>query len=162
MLSIYVDGSCFGNGKVNFQKRVGVGIVFPDKSIPDIGLEIHDLENKTNNVAELMAIQIALEIIDCNITKIGKDFIKIKDNPKKQIREINIYTDSLYSKKILTEWYDKWIKEGKLDNKKNIKIIEKIKYLMTIIPVDINIIWIKGHSTNKYNVLADKYARGEI
>ena len=78
--------------------------------------------------------------------------------------EVVIYTDSKYVKNGITEWIKNWEKNGwksankkpvknkdlwiKLDNLcKNNKIIWK---------------WVKGHSNNKYNNLADELATQAI
>jgi ribonuclease HI len=90
--------------------------------------------DKTNNIAELKAIQAALEIIINNYQYINK------------LHRIVIVSDSKYSIKCITEWYIKWNKNNWLNSKKepvaNREIIEDIlKKKENIKNLHINIIF---------------------
>jgi|TARA_B100001057_G_C22700857_1_gene891643 ribonuclease HI len=136
---IYTDGACSGNpgpggwGAVIFNKK---GI---QKNI--YGNE----KNTTNNRMELMAPIMALK--------------KIKTNS-----EIIIYTDSTYVKNGITEWIKKWEKNGWLNsNKKPVKNKDLWIELENLCKEN-KIIWkwVKGHSNNKFNNLADELATKAI
>tara|TARA_Y100000996_G_scaffold364331_1_gene308487 strand:- start:487 stop:915 length:429 start_codon:yes stop_codon:yes gene_type:complete len=136
---IYTDGACSGNPGPG-----GWGVVIFDKDKNQKNLSGNE-KNTTNNRMELMAPIMALK--------------KIKPNS-----EITIYTDSTYVKNGITEWIKKWEKNGwKSSNKKLIKnkdlwiklnnLCKKNKILWK---------WVKGHSNNKYNNLADELATQAI
>ena len=59
---------------------------------------------------------------------------------------VKLYTDSSYCYKIINEWYDKWIKNNLLDNKKNLDIIERIMKLYKT--MDIKLFHVKAHTKN--------------
>ncbi len=136
---IYTDGACSGNPGPG-----GWGVVIFDKDKNQKNLSGKE-KNTTNNRMELMAPIMALK--------------KIKHNS-----EITIYTDSTYVKNGITEWIKKWEKNGwKSANKKLVKnkdlwiklnnLCKKNKVLWK---------WVKGHSNNEYNDLADELATQAI
>ena len=138
MIKIYTDGSCLenpGNGG-------WAAIINNDGNVKKIS---GNDKNTTNNRMELLAAIMALK--------------KVHDNS-----QITIYTDSTYVKNGITEWVLKWKKNGwKNANKKSVKnkdlwlklynLCEKNKVIWK---------WVKGHSTNKYNNLADELATQAI
>ena len=99
----------------------------------------------TNNRMELMAPIMALK--------------KIKFNSK-----VIIYTDSTYVKNGITEWIKKWEKNGwKNANKKMVKNKDLWIELDNLNKKNkVTWKWVKGHSTNKYNNLADELATQAI
>jgi ribonuclease HI len=136
---IYTDGACSGNpGPGGW----GAVILEDDKNQKNIyGNEM----NTTNNRMELMAPIMALK--------------KIKTNS-----EVVIYTDSNYVKNGITEWIKNWEKNGwKNANKKPVKNKDLWVKLDNLCK-DNKIIWkwVKGHSNNKYNNLADELATQAI
>ena len=78
--------------------------------------------------------------------------------------EITIYTDSTYVKNGITEWVLKWKENGwKNSNKEPVKnkdLWVKLNDLCERNKVSWK--WVKGHSTNKYNNLADELATQAI
>ncbi len=136
---IYTDGACSGNpGPGGW----GAVILEEDKNQKNIyGNE----KDTTNNRMELMAPIMALK--------------KIKTNS-----EVIIYTDSKYVKNGITEWIKNWEKNGwKSANKKTVKN-KDLWIKLNNLCKDNKIIWkwVKGHSNNKYNNLADELATQAI
>ena len=137
--TIYTDGACSGNPGPG-----GWGAVIFDETKKQ-----HNISGKaidtTNNRMELMAPIMAL-------------------NEIKSKSDVVIFTDSAYVKNGITEWIKKWEKNGwKNSNKKPVKnkdlwiklnsLCQKNKVIWK---------WVKGHSNNKYNNLADILATKEI
>ncbi len=132
---IYTDGACSGNpGPGGW----GAVIFNQDNNQNNISGKV---KNTTNNRMELMAPIMALK--------------KIKSNS-----DITIYTDSNYVKNGITVWIKKWEKNGwKNSNKKSVKnkdLWSKLNELCQKNKVTWK--WVKGHSSNEYNNLADELA----
>ena len=144
---IYTDGSCPNNGTE--KARAGIGIHFSEKNpirLKDISQEL-DVQNPSNNVAELYAIYYSLKLLKKNNINLP----------------IEIFTDSSYCRSILIEWYQKWVDNDLLQNKKNLSLIKKTYNLYRSFK-NIEIIHVKGHSkkTDEHsygNNIADKLAR---
>jgi len=135
MIKIYTDGSCIGNPGPGGWAAI---ILNDDKQNIISGKK----KNTTNNQMELMAAIKALV------------FLK-----KKQ--KIRIYTDSNYVKEGITNWIKIWEKNNwKTADKKNVKNIDlwkKLKTLKQSNQVEWN--WVKGHSKDPINDLADQLAK---
>ena len=136
---IYTDGACSGNPGPGGWAAV---IFDNNKKQKNISGKVKDT---TNNRMELLAPIIALS--------------KIK--PKSSVV---IFTDSTYVKNGITDWIKKWEKNGWISaNKKPVKnkdlwiklsdLCEKNKIVWK---------WVKGHSNNRYNNLADELATAAI
>ena len=136
---IYTDGACSGNPGPG-----GWGAVIFDEREKQRNIS-GKVKDTTNNRMELMAPIMALK--------------KIKSKS-----DIMIFTDSTYVKNGITEWIKKWEKNGwKNSNKKPVKnkdlwiklneLCQKNKVIWK---------WVKGHSNNKYNTLADELATQAI
>jgi len=134
-IEIYTDGACSNNGKKN--AKAGIGIYFSNINIDPISQRVPIDMDQTNNVAELLAIKIAIETI-------------IKHNLKNN--EIIIYTDSQYSINVITNCWKA---------KVNIGLINEIKQLLKILDC-VRLIYIPGHKDNKGNNIADELARKSI
>ncbi|MBA1338944.1 MAG: ribonuclease HI [Pelagibacterales bacterium] len=137
--TIYTDGACSGNPGPG-----GWGAVIFDENNKQNNISGKARET-TNNRMELTAPIMALK----------------KINPKS---EIVIFTDSTYVKNGITEWIKKWEKNGwKNANKKAVKN-KDLWIKLDNLCKDNRIIWkwVKGHSNNKYNNLADKLATQAI
>jgi ribonuclease HI len=137
--TIYTDGACSGNPGPG-----GWGAVILDEREKQNNIS-GKVKETTNNRMELMAPIMSLK--------------KIKSRS-----DITIFTDSTYVKNGITEWIKKWEKNGwKNSSKKPVKnkdlwiklneLCQKNKVIWK---------WIKGHSNNKYNILADKLATRAI
>jgi len=137
--TIYTDGACSGNPGTG-----GWGAVIFEENKKQINIS-GKIKNTTNNRMELMAPIMALKKI------------KIKSN-------VIIFTDSTYVKNGITEWIKKWENNGwKNANKKPVKNKDlwiKLNDLCKKYKIDWK--WIKGHSNNEYNDLADDLATRAI
>ena len=134
---VYTDGACSGNPGIG-----GWGIVIlKNESDQPIYLNGGSL-NTTNNQMELKATIEALK------------FFKKSSN-------INLFTDSKYVKNGIEIWINNWKKNGwKTSSKKNVKNKDYWIELNSLVSKHkINWVWIKGHSGNKYNEMADLLAR---
>ena len=147
---VYTDGACPNNG--SSKARSSIGIHFSEKNpikIEDIGRPLI-LDTHSNNYAEMNAIYECLKIIKENNVTVP----------------IELYTDSSYCRSILLEWYEKWIRNDLLKNKKNLDIIEKTYRVFKTFK-DINIIHINSHTNKKDehsygNHIADQLARNAL
>ena len=135
MIKIYTDGSCIGNP--------GAGgwaaIILDGKNEKIIS---GSKNNTTNNQMELFAA------------------IKALSNFNKK-KSFKIFTDSNYVKDGITKWIKNWKKNNwKTSAKKPVKNQELWEKLDKLVKFhDVKWEWIKGHSTNIYNNLADKLAK---
>ena len=141
-IKIYTDGSCVGNPGPGGWAAIIIG--------DDYKKEICGGEKlTTNNRMELTAAIKALEY--CNQ----------KDIKQLSLKQIKIYTDSIYLKDGITVWINKWIENNwKTADKKNVKNVDlwkKLKELENLCSVEWQ--WIKGHSDNPMNELADSLAK---
>ena len=136
---IYTDGACSGNPGPG-----GWGAVIFDQDNKQKNISGSE-KNTTNNRMELLAAIMSLK--------------KIKSNS-----EVVIFTDSIYVKNGITEWMKNWKKNGwKNSNKKPVKnkdLWEKLDKLCDSNRVSWK--WVKGHSSNKFNNLADELATKAI
>ena len=136
---IYTDGACSGNPGPG-----GWGAVILDQNDKQKNISGSE-KNTTNNRMELLAAIMSLK--------------KIKTNS-----EVIIFTDSTYVKNGITEWMKNWKKNGwKNSSKKPVKnkdLWEKLDKLCEANSVSWK--WVKGHSTNEFNNLADELATKAI
>ncbi|KAH3943176.1 hypothetical protein HBI70_194600 [Parastagonospora nodorum] len=143
IINVYTDGSALGNGKVGAVG--GVGVYFGPNDSRNISEPLRG-SRQTNQRAELTAVARALDHIPID-------------------RSALIHTDSNYSIKCLTEWFQKWEKNnwksssGKdVENKDLVEpIIARIRERdMCRAKTDFK--WIKGHANDPGNVAADLLA----
>ena len=136
---IYTDGACSGNPGPG-----GWGAVILDQDDKQKNISGSE-KNTTNNRMELLAAIMSLK--------------KIKTNS-----EVVIFTDSTYVKNGITEWMKNWKKNGwKNSSKKPVKnkdLWEKLDKLCEANNVSWK--WVKGHSSNEFNNLADELATKAI
>ena len=136
---IYTDGACTGNPGPG-----GWGAVIFDQDDKQKNISGSE-KNTTNNRMELLAAIMSLK--------------KIKSNS-----EVIIFTDSTYVKNGITEWMKNWKKNGwKNSNKKPVKNKDLWVKLDKLCEAN-NVAWkwVKGHSTNEFNNLADELATKAI
>lgn len=127
MIEIYTDGACQPNpGK----SGIGFLIISNNKIVKKFS---HYLGCGTNNIAELTAIQYALQFILSH---------------SKENEEIKLYSDSEYAIGCLTK---NW------NIKKNIELINEIKNIIKKFK-NISFIWVKAHDKNEYNNMVDSLA----
>ena len=136
---IYTDGACSGNPGPG-----GWGAVIFDQDNKQKNISGSE-KNTTNNRMELLAAIMSLK--------------KIKTDS-----EVVFFTDSTYVKNGITEWMKNWKKSGwKNSSKKPVKnkdLWEKLDKLCEANSVSWK--WVKGHSTNEFNNLADELATKAI
>ncbi len=137
-VEIYTDGACSGNpGPGGWGAILVHGQVEKELS----GREDHT----TNNRMELMGAIAGLEAL-------------------KSPCSVDVYTDSTYVQKGITEWVHGWQKRGwKTADKKPVKNDDLWKRLINATtPHDIRWHWVKGHSGHEYNERVDKLAVAAI
>ena len=138
IINIWTDGACSGNpGPGGW----GALIKYNNSTKEISGSE----KNTTNNRMEMMAVIKALKYID---TK----------------SQINLYTDSKYVKEGITNWIITWKKNNwKNSQKKDVKNKDLWIELDSLsLKHNINWNWVKGHSGNIENDIADKLATEAI
>tara|TARA_B100001123_G_scaffold400515_1_gene486383 strand:- start:184 stop:630 length:447 start_codon:yes stop_codon:yes gene_type:complete len=141
-IEIYTDGACIGNPGPGGWAAV---IIFENEKKELFGGE----KLTTNNRMELTAAIKGLEYCD------------LQEKKQLSLKEIKIYTDSSYLKEGITNWISNWEKNNwKTSDKKNVKNVDLWKKLKDLSKSkQIEWQWIKGHSGNPMNDLADKLAK---
>ena len=91
----------------------------------------------------------------------GLEFCVKEDEKQPSLKHVKIFTDSTYVKDGITIWINTWEKNNwKTADKKNVKNIDlwkRLKELVKSNQVEWN--WVKGHSEDPMNNLADKLAK---
>lgn len=141
--TIYTDGGCSGNPGPGAWASV---IIYNANKKQISGSEKHT----TNNRMELKAVISAL--------------IEVLNNPQIPDQQISIYTDSQYVKKGITQWIERWQKNGwKNFNKKPVKNQDLWKQLYAMSRNQkIDWHWVRGHADNEYNIECDNLVKKEI
>ena len=136
---IYIDGACVGNPGPGGWAAI---ILFEDKKKEIFGGE----KSTTNNRMELTAAIKALGY-----------FAELE----KKETSLKIFTDSNYVKDGITVWIHKWEKNNwKTADKKNVKNVDLWKKLKELTKSHkIEWFWVKSHSNDPMNDLADKLAK---
>ena len=141
-IKIYTDGACVGNPGPGGWSAI---IIADNKKTELFGGE----KLTTNNRMELTAAIKALE------------YFNKQEGKQLSLKQIKIYTDSTYVKEGITVWISNWEKNNwKTSDKKNVKNVDlwkKLKELTASHQIEWN--WIKGHSQDPMNELADKLAK---
>ncbi len=134
MFTIYTDGACKGNPGTG---GWGALLVGPDGDTEIFGGET----NTTNNRMELLAVIRALEAIDTTA-------------------DIDVYTDSQYVQKGITEWIRNWQARGwKTAAKKPVKNADLWRQLLAETERHrVAWHWVKGHAGHPGNERADELA----
>ncbi len=150
MKTIYTDGACKNNGYEN--AKAGIGVFFGDNDSRNISMEVDKSFKQTNNVAELLAIIKAIEIVQ-NVQNDNDKTVKYK-----------ILTDSEYAIKCASN-FTKWLKTK---TKSEIKNFDLVFRLNTLIEANnIKLEYVKAHTglTDEHsygNEQADKLANNAI
>ena len=133
-VSIFTDGACSGNPGPG-----GWGAILRSGGHEkEISGGEHDT---TNNRMEMMAVIRALEAL------------------KKPAR-VDVYTDSVYVQKGVSEWMRGWKAKGWPAKIKNQDLWKRIDELVA--HHDVRFHWIRGHNGHPENERADALARGGI
>ena len=144
-IKIYTDGSC--------SKNPGPGgwgaVILLDREKKQIfGGERLTTNNRMELTAAIKGIEYCINI----------------EREKITFEIIQIFTDSMYVKDGITRWINRWEKNNwKTTDKKDVKNVDlwqKLKKLTVI--KKINWHWVKGHSNNALNDLADNLAKNAI
>ena len=141
-IKIYTDGACIGNpGPGGW-----AAIILTENQKKEIfgGEKI-----TTNNRMELTATIKALEYCDEQEAK------------QLSLKQIIIYTDSVYVKEGITVWINNWENNNWLTaSKKKVKNVDLWKNLKKLTEdLEIQWNWVKGHSNDPFNELADTLAK---
>ena len=135
-ITIYTDGACSGNPGIG---GWGAILLYQEHKKEIYGGDKYT----TNNKMELTAVIEALSTL------------------KRENCDIEIYTDSQYVKKGITEWLFGWKKNNWKNSKKqevlNRDLWEKLDILTS--KHNIEWFWVKGHNDNELNERADELAR---
>lgn len=147
---VFTDGACSKNGQLG--ARASYAYYFPDhKELSNAG-RIPDDQPQTNQRGELMAITEAVKVM-------------YQKFPSEEI-EVQIYTDSMYSKNCLTQWVVGWVQnnwktsQGSPVMHKDIieettKLLPKFKsYIISYVPAHTG----KNDELSKCNEIVDKMA----
>ena len=142
VIKIYTDGACVGNPGPGGWAAI---ILVENEKKELFGGE----KLTTNNRMELTAAIKALE------------YCANQEEKQLSLKNVRIFTDSTYVKEGITVWINNWEKNNwKTADKKNVKNVDlwkKLKELIQSNQVEWN--WIKGHSEDAMNNLADKLAK---
>ena len=138
IVDIFTDGACSGNpGPGGYGALLKYG-----DAIKEISGYASDT---TNNRMEMMAVIEALRQL-------------------KRSCRVNIYTDSKYVMKGMTEWLPRWIRRNWINSKKmpvvNRDLWEEIMGLSKPHQIEWN--WVKGHQGHPENERCDQLARDAL
>ena len=141
-IKIYTDGACVGNPGPGGWAAI---IIQESNKIEIFGGEKLTTNNRMELTAAIKALEYCLE----------------KETKQLSLKEVKIYTDSNYLKDGITVWIKNWEKNNwKTADKKNVKKVDLWKKLKELTKISqIEWYWIKGHSQNPMNELADKLAK---
>ena len=141
-ITIYTDGACVGNPGPGGWAAI---VLLENEKKEIFGGE----RLTTNNRMELIA---AIK---------GLEYCAKQEEKLPSLKHVKIFTDSTYVKEGITVWINNWEKNNwKTSDKKNVKNVDlwkKLKELIQFNQVEWN--WVKGHSENPMNDLADKLAK---
>ena len=141
-IKIYTDGACVGNPGPGGWAAI---VLLENEKKELFGGE----KLTTNNRMELTAAIKALE------------YCVEQEEKQPSLKHVKVFTDSTYVKEGITVWINNWEKNNwKTADKKNVKNVDlwkKLKELIQSNQVEWN--WVKGHSEDTMNNLADKLAK---
>lgn len=148
--TIYTDGSCKGNGKLNNTGGYAFIILYPDENSDKLNIKLEysrGEKNTTNNRMELSAIISAF-----------KHFYFYSTSPC----PVELYTDSAYFHNCYTQkWWKNWVKNGWKNSKKE-PVKNKDLWEKLIPYMDNSLITfkkVKGHNGDYWNEKVDSMAQ---
>ena len=141
-IKIYTDGACVGNPGPGGWAAI---VLLENEKKELFGGE----RLTTNNRMELMAAIKSLE------------YCAKQEEKQPSLKHIKIFTDSTYVKEGITVWINNWKKNNwKTADKKNVKNVDLWKKLKSLTNSNqVEWYWIKSHSENPMNDLADELAK---
>jgi len=141
-IKIYTDGACVGNPGPGGWAAI---VLLENEKMELFGGE----KLTTNNRMELMA---AIK---------GLEYCAKQEEKQPSLKHIKIFTDSIYVKEGITVWINNWEKNNwKTADKKNVKNVDLWKRLKELVKsIQVEWYWVKGHSEDPMNDLADKLAK---
>ena len=146
-IEVWTDGSCINNGKPG--ASCGIGVYYPQYLQRNVSAQLPG-GKATNNRAELCAVLYTL------CTNYGSDHIVI-------------HTDSQYSINCITQYREKWEKNGwKTSNGRPVEWSRIIRYICLLIDSRMEkggsttFVYVKGHSGDVNNDSADTLAREAV
>ena len=150
--SIYTDGSCRGNGKIESTGGFGV-VVIENIDGKEKLFEVYSkqCEQTTNNKEELKAIVWTM--------------LKYGHNINNEWGTIPVvYSDSSYCVNTFNEWMFNWARNNWIKSDKSTENLDLIKAYFEhwTEGYRIDLRKVKGHSTDKWNNVADKLATKEL
>ena len=141
-IKLYTDGACGGNPGPGGWAAI---VLLENEKKELFGGE----RLSTNNRMELMA---AIK---------GLEYCAKQEEKQPSLKLVKIFTDSTYVKEGITVWINNWQKNNwKTSDKKNVKNVDLWKKLKELTQsTQVEWIWIKGHSKDSMNDLADELAK---
>ena len=135
-MTVYTDGSCTNNGKLDAQ--CGSGVWLEDGHPQNNAIKIPG-EEQSNQVSEIAAVIVAVETLPtfCKLT---------------------IVTDSMYVINGLTQHLKNWEDNGWIGNK-NADFFKRAAYLLKRRSAPTYFEWVKGHQGVRGNEESDKLAK---
>jgi len=142
-IKIYTDGGCSGNPGPGAWAYI---ILEGQGSSQGSGY----VQQTTNNRMELQAVIESLR--------------EVHNNPTRHSLEIEIFTDSQYVKKGISDWIHSWVQNGwRTRSKKPVKNQDLWQELMRLTtPLKIRWHWLQGHAGDTHNEACDRLVRKAI
>lgn len=143
-LKCYTDGSCPVP-----HKEGGWGFVVIDPDGRTVERNGYDFKT-TNQRMELTAPIKFLELV-----------VKANESLKRKIQKVIIISDSKYVIDGFTKWSKNWIKNGWVNSSGDpVANVDLWQYICRFkeYDFDIEFVWVKGHSGDKFNDIADRLA----
>jgi len=141
-IKIYTDGACVGNPGPGGWAAI---ILLENEKKELFGGERLTTNNRMELIAAIKALEYCVE----------------QEKKQPSLKLVRIFTDSTYVKEGITVWINNWEKNNwKTADKKNVKNVDlwkRLKELTQSNLVEWN--WVKGHSEDPMNDLADKLAK---
>lgn len=143
VLTIYTDGGCSGNPGPGAWAYILLAEGQPYRAVAAVA-------STTNNRMELQGVIAALE--------------EVARHPEWTGSELEIFTDSVYVQKGISEWIEVWERNGwrtrSKEPVKNRELWQKLRLLSRDLKIHWR--WLQGHAGNKWNEECDRLVRRAI